>query len=93
MGIPRIESRHIVTNNRPLGVDYDRGEGELVPITPNGLLQPANLQDVEEDVSKYEDTKGKYTHRIIIIYYHYQIIIRMKTICCIFCNREHSGRF
>ena len=41
-------------NNRPLGVDPDWGEGKLVPITPIGVLQPHNHQDMEEDFTKYK---------------------------------------
>ena len=53
-----------VINNRPLGVYHGRGECELVPVTPNVLLQTNNLQDVKEDFIKYEDTLGKYTARM-----------------------------
>ena len=51
-------------NNRPQGLDFDRQEGELDPITPNDLLQPSNLQDVEEDMTKYNGAGDKYTHRM-----------------------------
>ena len=54
-----------IINDRPLGVHHQNGEeGELVPITPNGLIKPGNVGNVTEDFTKYEDYKGKYVVRM-----------------------------
>ena len=54
-----------IINDRPLGVHHQNGEeGELVPITPNGLIRPGNGGNVNEDYTKYEDYRGKYVVRL-----------------------------